>query len=124
MKNMINEFKDFINKGDVVTIAVGLVMALYFKAIVDAIIAGIITPIIAAIFGESDIAQVGTFSINGADFSIGLVLKAAIDFIIVAFVLFVLVKAYNNWKADAPEEEAGPTEVELLTEIRDSLRNR
>ncbi|MCB0968679.1 MAG: large conductance mechanosensitive channel protein MscL [Ilumatobacter sp.] len=124
MKNMINEFKDFINKGDVVTIAVGLVMALYFKAIVDAIIAGIITPIIAAIFGESDIAQVGTFSINGADFSIGLVLKAAIDFIIVAFVLFVLVKAYNSWKADAPEEEAGPTEVELLTEIRDSLRNR
>ena len=124
MKNMIREFKDFINKGDVVTIAVGLVMALYFKAIVDAIIAGIITPVIAAIFGKTDIARVGTFTINGADFSIGLVLKAAIDFVLVALVLFVVVKAYNRWKAEAPEEEAGPTEVELLTQIRDELRTR
>ena len=124
MQNMLKEFKDFINKGDVVTIAVGLVIALYFKAIVDAIIAGLITPIIAAIFGESDLSQVGTFEINDADFSIGLVLQAAVDFLIVAFVLFLLVKAYNKWKAEAPEEEAGPTEVELLTDIRDSLRNR
>ena len=124
MQNMIKEFKDFINKGDVVMVAVGLVIALYFKAIVDAIIAGLITPIIAAIFGESDLSQVGTFEINDADFSIGLVLQAAIDFLIVAFVLFLVVKAYNRWKAEAPEEEAGPTEVELLTDIRDSLRNR
>ena len=51
VKNMIVEFKAFINKGDVVTIAVGLVMALYFKEIVDSIIAGVITPILAAIFG-------------------------------------------------------------------------
>lgn len=124
MQNMIKEFKDFINKGDVVMVAVGLVMALYFKAIVDAIIAGLITPIIAAIFGESDLSQVGTFEINDADFSFGLVLEAAIDFLIVALVLFLVVKAYNRWKAESPEEEAGPTEVELLTEIRDSLRNR
>lgn len=124
MKNMLDEFKAFINKGDVVTIAVGLVMALYFKAIVDAIIAGVITPIIAAVFGESDIRGVGTFEINDADFSIGLILQAAIDFLIVAFVLFVLVKAYNNWKREAPEEEAGPTEVELLSDIRDALRSR
>lgn len=124
MKNMLDEFKAFINKGDVVTIAVGLVMALYFKAIVDAIIAGVITPIVAAVFGESDISRVGTFEINDAEFSIGLILQAAIDFVLVAFVLFLLVKAYNNWKAEAPEEEAGPTEVELLTEIRDSLRTR
>jgi len=126
VKNMIQEFKDFINKGDVVTIAVGLVMALYFKAIVDAIIAGLITPIIAAIFGRSDITQVGTFTINGADFSLGLVLKAVIDFVLVAIVLFVIVKAYNSWKGEeeADDEPAGPTEVELLTQIRDELRTR
>ena len=124
MQNMVKEFKDFINKGDVVMVAVGLVIALYFKAIVDAIIAGLITPIIAAVFGKSDLSQVGMFEINDAQFSIGLVLQAAVDFLIVAFVLFLVVKAYNNWKADAPEEEAGPTEVELLAEIRDSLRNR
>jgi len=123
MKNMLEEFKAFINKGDVVTIAVGLVLALYFKAIVDQIIAGVITPILAAIFGEQDYASIG-FDLGDSFISIGLVLGAVIDFVVVAFILFLIIKAYNSWKAEAPEEEAGPTEVELLTEIRDSLRNR
>ena len=123
MQNMIKEFKDFINKGDVVTIAVGLIMALYFKAIVDAILAGVIEPIIAAIFQESSISSIG-FDLGDAYISIGLVISAAIDFVVVAFILFVMVKAYNNWKADEPEEDSGPTEVDLLTEIRDSLQNR
>jgi large conductance mechanosensitive channel len=122
MKNMFKEFKEFINKGDIVMIAVALVMALYFKAIVDQVIAGIIDPIIAAIFGESDISLIG-FDIGDARISIGLVISAVIDFIIVAFILFLIVKAYNAWKG-ADDEEAGPTEVELLTEIRDSLRQR
>ncbi|MEQ8436733.1 MAG: large conductance mechanosensitive channel protein MscL [Ilumatobacter fluminis] len=123
MQNMIKEFRDFINKGDVVTIAVGLVMALYFKQIVDKIIEGVITPLLAAIFGEPNYASIG-FDIGDSFISIGLVLGAVIDFIAVSFILFLLIKAYNKWKAEAPEEEAGPTEVELLTEIRDSLRNR
>jgi large conductance mechanosensitive channel len=123
VKNMIQEFKDFINKGDVVVVAVGLVMALYFKAIVDAIIAGIIEPIIAAIFGKSDFTAIG-FDLGDSFVSIGLVIQAAIYFVAVAFILFLIVKAYNNWKAKSPEEEAGPTEVELLTQIRDELRTR
>jgi large conductance mechanosensitive channel len=125
MKNMLEEFKAFINKGDVVTIAVGLVMALYFKAIVDALIAGVIEPIIAAIFGESSFNNIG-FDIGDARISIGLVIGAVLDFVIVAFILFLLVKAYNEWKADEVEadEPAGPSEVELLTQIRDSLQNR
>lgn len=123
MQNMIKEFRDFINKGDVVTIAVGLIMALYFQSIVDAILEGVIKPIISAIFGEQNYAAIG-FDLGDAFISIGLVIGAAIDFIVVAFILFLLIKAYNKWKAEAPEVEAGPTEVELLTEIRDSLRNR
>lgn len=123
MQNMIKEFRDFINKGDVVTIAVGLIMALYFQSIVDAILEGVIKPIISAIFGEQNYAAIG-FDLGDAFISIGLVIGAAIDFIVVAFILFLMIKAYNKWKAEAPEEEAGPTEVELLTEIRDSLRNR
>ncbi len=121
MQNMIKEFKDFINKGDVVTVAVGLVMALYFKAIVDAIIAGVIEPIIAAIFGKPDYSSIG-FDLGDSFVSIGLVIGAAIDFVAVAVILFLIIKAYNAWKADSPEEEAGPTEVELLTQIRDELR--
>jgi large conductance mechanosensitive channel len=118
---MIDEFKAFVNKGDVVTIAVGLILALYFSKIVDALLNGVVNPIIAAIFGESSYTNIG-FDIGDARISIGLVIDAAISFVAVAFILFLLVKAYNTWKAD--DQPAGPTEIELLTEIRDSLRDR
>ena len=121
MKKMAAEFKDFINKGDVVTIAVGLIMALYFQKIVEAILDGVINPIIAAIFGESTFTNIG-FDIGDARISIGLVIDAAISFVVVAFILFLLVRAYNNMKADAEEEDSGPSEVDLLTEIRDQLK--
>ncbi|MFM2073528.1 MAG: large-conductance mechanosensitive channel MscL [Actinomycetota bacterium] len=118
---MLAEFKDFLKKGDIITIAVGLVMALTFKTIIDAIIEGVITPIVAAIAGKSNFADIG-FDIGDARISIGLVIAAIINFVIVAFILFMIVKAYNKMKAaDGPE---GPTEVDLLTEIRDQLKNR
>ena len=123
MKNMLDEFKAFINKGDVVTIAVGLIMALYFAKIVDALLNGVINPIIAAIFGEETYSRIG-FDIGDARISIGLVIDAVISFVAVAFILFLLIKAYNQWKADEDEEDDGPTEIDLLTEIRDSLRTR
>ncbi len=121
MKKMAAEFKDFINKGDVVTIAVGLIMALYFQKIVEALLDGVINPIIAAIFGESTFTNIG-FDIGDARISIGLVIDAAISFVVVAFILFLLVRAYNNMKADEEEEDSGPSEVDLLTEIRDQLK--
>jgi large conductance mechanosensitive channel len=122
--DVLREFKDFINKGNVVTIAVGLVMALYFQKIVDAILDGVINPLIAAIFGESNFQDIG-FDVGDARVSIGLVIDAIISFLAVAFFLFLVVKAYNRYAA-APEgqEPAGPTEIDLLTEIRDSLANR
>ena len=133
---MLKEFKDFINKGNVVTIAVGLVMALYFQKIVDAVLNGVINPLVAAIFGESNFTDIG-FDIGdppapgqGAgggnkDVSVGLIIDAAISFVAVAFFLFLVIKAYNTYAA-APEgqEPAGPTEIDLLTQIRDQLANR
>ncbi|MFV0306982.1 MAG: large conductance mechanosensitive channel protein MscL [Desertimonas sp.] len=118
---MLQEFKDFINKGNVITIAVGLVMALYFQKIVDAVLDGVINPLIAAIFGESNFANIG-FDVGDARVSIGLVIDAIISFVAVAFFLFLVVKAYNNWKKDDPD--AGPTDNDLLTEIRDLLAAR
>ncbi len=118
---MLQEFKDFINKGDVVTIAVGLILALYFAKIVDALLNGVINPIIAAIFGESNFTNIG-FDIGDARISIGLVIDAAISFVVVGFILFLIVKAYNKMQPPEPEEDSGPTEVELLTEIRDQLK--
>lgn len=133
---MLKEFKDFVNKGNVVTIAVGLVMALYFQKIVDAVLNGVINPLIAAIFGENNFTDIG-FNLGdpppegqGAgegnkDVSIGMILDAAISFIAVAFFLFLVVKAYNKYVAKPTEEVmAGPTEAELLTEIRDLLATR
>ena len=99
MKNMVAEFKAFIMKGDIIMIAVGLVLALYFKSIIDQIIAGVITPIIAAIVGESSLENFG-FDIGDARISIGLVIQAIIDFVLVALVLFFIAKAYNHWKKD------------------------
>ena len=121
MKNFVKEYKEFLNKGDVIIVAVGLVMALYFKAIVDQLIAAIITPLIALIFGEASYTDIG-FTISDTFFPIGLVFGAIIDFLAVALILFFVIKAYNKFKGPTVEEEAAVTEVDLLTEIRDQLR--
>jgi large conductance mechanosensitive channel len=118
---MLQEFKDFINKGNVLMIAVGLIMALYFAKIVDAFLNGVINPIIAAIFGESNFQNIG-FDVGDARISIGLVIDAIISFVVVAFVLFLIVKAYNRMRRDDPA--VGPTDNELLTQIRDLLASR
>ena len=122
MKKFLLEYQEFINRGDVVVVAIGLVMALYFKAIVDQIIAALITPLIALIFGESNIAAIG-FSISDTFFPIGLVFSALIDFLAVALILFFIIKAYNRFKGPEVDEDDGPTEIELLAQIRDELRS-
>jgi large conductance mechanosensitive channel len=82
MRKIWEEFKEFLNKGDFVTIAVGLIMALYFQKIVDSLLNGVINPIIAAIFGKPDFSQIG-FDIGDARISIGLVINAIISFVVV-----------------------------------------
>jgi len=76
----------------------------------------------AAIAPRRYFAKIG-FEIGDAFLSIGLVIQAIVNFVIVAFILFLIVEAYNKMKAE-DEAAAGPTEVELLTEIRDALKNR
>ena len=118
MRKFLAEFRDFISKGDIVTIAIGLIIALYFAQIVNALLQGVIFPIIAAIFGQPDMSSIG-FDVGDARISIGLVFNAIISFVVVTFVLFLMIKAYNRFRA---QKDAGPTEAELLTEIRDELR--
>ena len=120
---MLKEFKDFVNRGNVVTIAVGLVMALYFQKIVDAILDGVINPIIAAVFGESNFTQIG-FDVGDARISIGLVIDAIISFVAVAFLLFLIVRAYNTYVAKPAEAVTSETELSVLQEIRDQLAGR
>ena len=120
MKNMVTEFKAFIMKGDIVMIAVGLVMALYFKSIIDQVIAGVIDPIIAAIVGESSLESFG-FDIGDARISIGLVIDAIISFIVVGFLLFLILKGYDRMRRSKEQPEAD-TELTVLREIRDELQ--
>jgi large conductance mechanosensitive channel len=123
MHKLIKDFGDFINKGNVLTIAIGLVMALYFQKIVEAVLDGVINPIIAAIFGKDNFTEIG-FDIGEARISIGLVIDAIISFVAVAFFLFLIVEAYNRMRP-AGETDASPaTEVALLTDIRDLLSQR
>jgi large conductance mechanosensitive channel len=119
---MWQEFKDFISRGNLVELAVAVILGLAFNAVVQAIVVGIFTPLIAAIFGEPNFSAI-TIPIGRADIQIGSFLNALIAFLITAWVLFLVVKAYNR-AFPKEEEPAGPSEVELLTEIRDELRRR
>lgn len=132
---MWKEFKAFINQGGVFQTAVGLILALAFKPIVDSVVADLVLPIVARIFSQPDFSGLKinlggeTTTINGTEvqaaIAYGKFINVVISFVIIAFVLFLLVKAYNKATGyKEPEPETGPTEIELLTEIRDSLASR
>ena len=122
MKNMLQEFKDFINRGNLVELAIAFVLAAAFGLVVNSIVDGIVMPIIAAIFGQPDFNDIG-FWLGDTRVQVGLAITAIVNFLIIALFCFFVVKAYNKMKPPV-EEDSGPTEIELLTEIRDSLRSR
>jgi len=137
---MIQEFKDFIAKGNVMDMAVGIIIGAAFTAIVSSLVADLINPIVGLFAGGVDFTELfvvlgdGEFATlaeaeeaGAAVFAIGRFIMAIINFLIIAFVVFLLVKAVNNLKrkeAQDPEPvaETGPTELEILMEIRDSLK--
>lgn len=122
---MLKEFKAFAMKGNLIDIAVGLILALAFSAVVSTFVDGILLNLIAAIVGEQSFDTIA-WTIGSApdvtEIQIGVFLTALVNFVIVAWVLFLIVKAANRFKR--PEEEASPTEIELLIEIRDALGHR
>ncbi len=139
---MIQEFKDFIAKGNVMDMAVGIIIGAAFTAIVGSLVGDLINPIISLFMGGIDFAgqyvllgdgEYGSISeaeeAGAAVFAWGRFIMAIINFLVIAFVVFLLVKAVNRAKetAEEPEEEApaepaGPTELDLLIEIRDALK--
>jgi large conductance mechanosensitive channel len=125
---MLKEFKEFALKGNLLEIAVGLVLALAFTAAVTALVDGVIMPLIAAIVGEPSFDAIVWTIGSGPDataIQIGRFLTAVVNFVLIAWVLFLIVKAANRMMRDRPDEPgAGPSEVELLTQIRDALRER
>ena len=98
---MLKGFKEFMLKGDLITVAVGLVMALATFAVVEALVEGLITPIVAAVFGEPDFGGLA-FTINGSEFHYGAVINAAVTFVATATAVYFFVvmpyKAYQEAK--------------------------
>jgi large conductance mechanosensitive channel len=121
---MLTGFKDFIAKGNVVDVAAGFVAGAAFVALISGITGAIITPLIGLISGGG--VDAGVFTVNGQVFDITAVINAIITFILtMALLYFVFVSPMNHWRERNQKGEdipAPPTDVELLTEIRDLLK--
>lgn len=122
MKDFIAEFKEFVNRGNLVELAVAFTLTLFFVPVVNAIVNGLIMQLIAGIFGQPSFDSI-TIDVGDAELLVGTVITALVTFLIVAFVCFLIVKAYNAMKAPADDDD-GPSEIDLLIEIRDELRSR
>ena len=127
---MLQGFKDFIARGNAIEMAVGIVLGLAFTEVVNAVVDGLITPLIAAMGGVPDLSELWMFELNEAVFSIGAILGAIINFLIVAAALYFVVVMPLNKLAERrkqgvePEPEAPAEDVLLLQEIRDLLATR
>lgn len=142
---MFSEFKEFIAKGNVMELAVAVIIAGAFGTIVASMTADLIMPLVGAVFGDVDFSSKYVVLSSDVDVT-GMTLEAAreaganvlawgafvstvINFVILAFVIFLLVRyakrvqeRFEKQEEAAPEEPAGPTEIELLSEIRDALK--
>lgn len=119
---MLKEFKDFAMKGNIVDLAVAVIIGGAFGKLVTSLTDSIIMPVIAMVMGKGGMSEV-SFMIGSAVFPVGVFIQAVIDFILIAFVLFLIIKAMNSAKK---KEEAAPAvtpeDIVLLREIRDALK--
>ena len=142
---MFSEFKEFVSRGNVIDLAVGIIIGAAFTAIVKSVVGDLINPFIGLFMAGVDVSGLyiplsmksyeslaAAESAGAAVFAYGRFLMAMINFLIVALVLFSMIKAINSFRrknesesiaeeAPEPEPEKGPTQEELLTEIRDLL---
>lgn len=131
MKKFMKEFREFIAKGDVMSMAVGIIIGGAFTSIVNSLVGDIITPLLGIITGGIDFTGV-SITVGEAQIMVGNFIQAVIVFLLTAFVIFVIMKVFNSFqdklkakeeaeeKADAPAPV--PQDIQLLTEIRDLLK--
>jgi large conductance mechanosensitive channel len=130
MKKFFREFKEFAVKGNMMAMAVGIIIGGAFTAIVTSLVNDILMPLITALTGKATIEEV-SFTVGETEIFYGKFIQAIIVFLITAFVVFLLVKGIAKMtekkkkeEEAAPEEPAGPTSEELLIEIRDLLKEK
>lgn len=138
---MLSEFREFIARGNVIDLAVGVIIGGAFATITKSLTEDIIMPVVGAIFGGVDFSNMFILlgdvpaGVSATDyaklkeagvamFGYGAFITATINFLILAWIIFLLVKAVNKVVRKAPDAPAGPSEVDILTEIRDELRKK
>ncbi|WP_447761485.1 large conductance mechanosensitive channel protein MscL [Sphingopyxis panaciterrae] len=138
---MLGEFREFIARGNVIDLAVGVIIGGAFATITKSLTEDIIMPIVGAIFGGVDFSNMFILlgpvpeGVSTADyaklkeagvamFGYGAFITAAINFLILAFIIFLMVRTVNKVIRKGPDAPTGPTEVELLAEIRDELKKK
>jgi large conductance mechanosensitive channel len=123
MKNFLKEFRDFAMKGNVLDLAIGVVIGAAFGKIVTSLVSDVLMPIIGILLGQLDFSAL-SLTVGESTVRYGLFLQSVIDFIIVAFCIFILIKQVNRFHKKKQEEALGEPaeEIQLLQEIRDLLR--
>jgi large conductance mechanosensitive channel len=123
---MSKEFREFLSRGNVVDLAVAVILGIAFGAIINSLVNDILMPIIGVIVGGTDFTalavQVGDEAITYGNF-----IQAVINFLLIAFALFLIVRSYNRFRKQeepAPEPPEPTEEIRLLTEIRDLLKEK
>ena len=126
MKAFFNEFKEFITRGNVMSMAIGIIIGGAFTAIVQSLVNDVITPLLGIILGGLDFTSIA-ISVGSADLMVGKFIQAVITFLLTALVIFSIMKFFNQFmkkkEEEAAEEEPEiPADIQLLTEIRDLLK--
>lgn len=129
---LVDEFKKFISRGNVLDMAVGVIMGTAFTKIINALVTNILTPIISLLTGKVNLSTLTLKVSDALTFDYGLFLQAVLDFLLTAIAVFAIVKVVNTAhekleRKQEPEPEAAPEptkEEVLLTEIRDLLKEK
>ena len=122
---MVSEFKEFVMKGNMMDMATGIIIGAAVSAVVGSLVDDIIMPIVGLFTGGVDFSTLGMplgEDEGAAIFSYGAFIQALINFLIIAFVIFMIIKAVNSMKKEEAAPAAPPEDVVLLREIRDSLK--
>lgn len=125
MKKLLNEFKEFISRGNVIDMAVGVVIGSAFSKIVTSLVNDIIMPLIGVVIGGLNFTSL-SIKIKDSEILYGSFIQNIVDFLIIAACIFTVIKIMNKFKKQKPEEAPKPVEtpedIKLLTEIRDLLK--
>ncbi|GHU64562.1 large-conductance mechanosensitive channel [Clostridia bacterium] len=123
-KGFFGEFKEFIMRGNVLDMAVGVVIGAAFKSIIDALVANVINPIIGLATGGVDFSKLSVTIGKDLTIGYGAFLQTIISFVLIALVVFLIVKGINSLHKKDDNAPAGPSELDVLTEILGLLKSR